>query len=235
MIEKRVFGRTGHQSSVTLFGGAALGNVTQAQADRALDVLLDHGVNHIDVAASYGDAELRLGPWLPGLVASSSWRPRPASAAYQAPARTSGGRSTGSTSTGSTYPAAQPGRPRRLGARPRPWRRHRGLRRSAGRGAGPVHRGHRPRAVRTGHAPSQPRTLRLRLGSPPVQLRDDAKPKIRRRFRGLDGDFAGKGRWRCRPSSPSLGGGGATTRTRARHGTSHLKIRPRLTGRCIGS
>src|SRR3954471_5159455 len=60
------FGSTGHESSRTIFGAAALGAVTQAQADPALDLLLQHGVNHIDVAASYGDAELRLAPWLKG-------------------------------------------------------------------------------------------------------------------------------------------------------------------------
>ena len=58
------FGRTGHQSSRILFGAAALGSVTQDVADRTLDVLLEHGINHIDVAASYGDAELRIKPWL---------------------------------------------------------------------------------------------------------------------------------------------------------------------------
>ena len=64
MIEKRPFGKTGHMSTVTLFGAAALGNVTQAEADATLDVLLEYGVNHIDTAASYGDAELRIGPWM---------------------------------------------------------------------------------------------------------------------------------------------------------------------------
>lgn len=64
MIEKRPFGRTGHMSTVTLFGAAALGRVSQADADRTLDVLLAYGVNHIDTAASYGDAELRIGPWM---------------------------------------------------------------------------------------------------------------------------------------------------------------------------
>lgn len=63
-IEKRPFGRTGHQSTVTLFGAAALGSVSQADADRTLDLLLAYGVNHIDTAASYGEAELRIGPWM---------------------------------------------------------------------------------------------------------------------------------------------------------------------------
>lgn len=64
MIEKRPFGSTGHMSTVTLFGAAALGSVSQADADRTLDVLLEYGINHIDTAASYGDAELRIGPWM---------------------------------------------------------------------------------------------------------------------------------------------------------------------------
>ena len=64
MIEKLPFGRTGHMSTRTLFGAAALGEVTQEEADRTLDVLLEYGVNHLDTAASYGDAELRIGPWM---------------------------------------------------------------------------------------------------------------------------------------------------------------------------
>jgi aryl-alcohol dehydrogenase-like predicted oxidoreductase len=58
------FGRTGHMSTRVLFGAAALSSVTQDAADRTLDVLVEHGINHIDVAASYGDAELRIKPWL---------------------------------------------------------------------------------------------------------------------------------------------------------------------------
>ena len=64
MIEQRPFGRTGHTSTVTLFGAAAMARVSQDEADRALDVLLRHGVNHIDTAARYGDSELRIGPWM---------------------------------------------------------------------------------------------------------------------------------------------------------------------------
>lgn len=63
-ISKVPFGRLGHPSTRTLFGAAALSSVSQAEADRTLDVLLQYGVNHIDVAASYGDAELRIAPWL---------------------------------------------------------------------------------------------------------------------------------------------------------------------------
>src|SRR3954447_2931113 len=64
MIGRMPFGATGHDSSRAIFGAAALGKVSKADADRTLDVLLEHGVNHIDVAASYGDAELRIASWL---------------------------------------------------------------------------------------------------------------------------------------------------------------------------
>ncbi|MFZ0544971.1 MAG: aldo/keto reductase [Candidatus Promineifilaceae bacterium] len=58
------FGRTGHQSTRTIFGAAALSQVSQSEADHTLDLLLEYGINHIDVAASYGEAELRIGPWM---------------------------------------------------------------------------------------------------------------------------------------------------------------------------
>jgi len=63
-IEVQAFGRSGHMSTRTIFGAASLSAVTQEEADRTLEVLLRYGVNHIDVAASYGDAELRIAPWL---------------------------------------------------------------------------------------------------------------------------------------------------------------------------
>ena len=64
MIQRAPFGATGHDSSRVIFGAAALGNVSKRDADRALELLLEHGVNHIDVAAGYGDAELRIASWL---------------------------------------------------------------------------------------------------------------------------------------------------------------------------
>lgn len=64
MISLKMFGRTGHESSRTIFGAAALGSVSQDEADRTLDTLLRYGVNHIDTAASYGESELRVGPWM---------------------------------------------------------------------------------------------------------------------------------------------------------------------------
>lgn len=64
MITKLAFGRTGHLSSRILLGAAAFGRVTQAETDDAMALALSFGVNHVDVAASYGDAELRLGDWI---------------------------------------------------------------------------------------------------------------------------------------------------------------------------
>jgi aryl-alcohol dehydrogenase-like predicted oxidoreductase len=64
MIGRAPFGRTGHDSSRVIFGAAALSRMSQGQADQLLPLLLEFGVNHIDVAASYGEAELRLAPWL---------------------------------------------------------------------------------------------------------------------------------------------------------------------------
>jgi len=64
-METRRLGRTGHMSSVVTFGAAGIGRVAQDVADRAIGAALAHGVNHIDVAPRYGDAELRLKPWMP--------------------------------------------------------------------------------------------------------------------------------------------------------------------------
>jgi aryl-alcohol dehydrogenase-like predicted oxidoreductase len=64
MIAKASFGWTGHESTRTIFGAASLGEVSRGEADATLEVLLEHGVNHIDTAASYGDSELRIAPWL---------------------------------------------------------------------------------------------------------------------------------------------------------------------------
>ncbi len=64
-IERAAFGRTGHRSSRVIFGAAGIGTMKrQEKADEVLSLLLEFGVNHIDTAASYGDSELRLAPWL---------------------------------------------------------------------------------------------------------------------------------------------------------------------------
>jgi len=64
MIEHAPFGRTGHDSTRVIFGAAAFGEVTQDEADQTMELLRRHGVNHLDTAASYGESELRLGPWM---------------------------------------------------------------------------------------------------------------------------------------------------------------------------
>ena len=61
-VEYRRLGRIGHSSSVLIYGAAALGSVDQETADASVREALAAGINHLDVAASYGDAELRLGP-----------------------------------------------------------------------------------------------------------------------------------------------------------------------------
>lgn len=61
----RRLGRLDHESSVLIYGAAALAEVSQDEADRSIQEALDAGINHFDVAAAYGDAELRLGPWMP--------------------------------------------------------------------------------------------------------------------------------------------------------------------------
>ncbi|MHB1584361.1 MAG: aldo/keto reductase [Acidimicrobiales bacterium] len=66
MIDRAAFGRTGHRSSRVIFGAAAFSRITQERADEVLAVLDGFGVNHLDTAADYGDAELRLAPWLVG-------------------------------------------------------------------------------------------------------------------------------------------------------------------------
>ena len=84
-MEQRRLGRLGHQSSVLIYGAAALSEVDQDTADASIQQALDAGINHFDVAAGYGDAELRLGPWMPASAAGSSWPPRPGYATAKRP------------------------------------------------------------------------------------------------------------------------------------------------------
>ena len=63
-MKKRLFGRTGHMSTVAILGGAAFGEVDQAATDEAMQLVLEYGVNHIDIAPSYGHAEKNLAPWM---------------------------------------------------------------------------------------------------------------------------------------------------------------------------
>ncbi len=63
-MESRRLGRTGHESTLAIFGAAAFYEISQEQADRTMELVISSGINHIDVAPSYGQAEQRLGPWL---------------------------------------------------------------------------------------------------------------------------------------------------------------------------
>ena len=64
-MQQRRLGRIGHEDSVLIYGGAALGGVTQDEADESISFALASGINHFDTAPSYGESELRLGPWMP--------------------------------------------------------------------------------------------------------------------------------------------------------------------------
>jgi aryl-alcohol dehydrogenase-like predicted oxidoreductase len=61
---KRRFGRSGHMSTIAIFGGAAFSEVSQEDADRVMEMIIEAGINHIDIAPSYGQAEERVGPWM---------------------------------------------------------------------------------------------------------------------------------------------------------------------------
>ncbi len=107
-MEQRRLGRTGHLSSVVTFGTAGIGRVDQDEADRAVQTVLDHGVNHFDVAPSYGEAEVRLNPWMScmpekgiflGCKTKQRTRTRPRRSCTD---RSSGSGRIGSTSTSST-------------------------------------------------------------------------------------------------------------------------------------
>ena len=64
-MEKRRFGRSGHMSTIAIFGAAAFWEISQEDADKVMEMVIEAGINHIDVAPSYGQAEVRVGPWMP--------------------------------------------------------------------------------------------------------------------------------------------------------------------------
>jgi len=64
-METRRFGRTGHMSTIAIFGAAAFYQISQEDADKTMELIIEAGVNHIDVAPGYGQAEIRIGPWMP--------------------------------------------------------------------------------------------------------------------------------------------------------------------------
>lgn len=85
-MERRRLGRLEHRSSVLIYGGAALSDVTQEVADASIREALEAGINHFDTAAGYGDSELRLGAWMPRIrdriFLASKTGDRTAGAAY---------------------------------------------------------------------------------------------------------------------------------------------------------
>src|SRR5829696_9007932 len=64
-MEHRRLGWLGRKNSVLIFGGAALSEITEEEADNAISLALDAGVDHFDTAADYGDSELHYGRWMP--------------------------------------------------------------------------------------------------------------------------------------------------------------------------
>jgi len=64
-METRRFGRTGHMSTIAIFGAAAFWEISQEDADKVMEQIIEAGINHIDVAPGYRQAEMRIGPWMP--------------------------------------------------------------------------------------------------------------------------------------------------------------------------
>jgi len=63
-IEKRSLGRTGEMLSIIGFGGIVVKDATPEEASIVVKLAIDSGINYFDVAPSYGDAEIKLGPAL---------------------------------------------------------------------------------------------------------------------------------------------------------------------------
>lgn len=64
-METRRFGRSSHMSTIAIFGAAAFYEISQEDADKVMELVIEAGINHIDVAPGYGQAEIRIGPWMP--------------------------------------------------------------------------------------------------------------------------------------------------------------------------
>jgi aryl-alcohol dehydrogenase-like predicted oxidoreductase len=101
VIDRLPFGRTGHRSSRIIFGAAAFFSTTPERSERVLATLIEHGINHIDTAAGYGDSELHLAPWMKRHRGDFFPPPKPASAPTTAPSDRSSARSSGSRSSAS--------------------------------------------------------------------------------------------------------------------------------------
>ena len=236
-IETVEFGRTGHESTRVLFGAAALARADQATADRAMALILEHGVNHIDVARGYGDAERLLGPWmethrdrfflasedaLAGLRRGAVGHPRVAGAAAHRPP--------------GPDPTAQPQPPRRVGAGA-------GTRRGAGSGpggarAGPgaLHRRDRPQLDDRRAALPRPAALRLRLRAAALELVHARVPALRGGLRADAGAVPGAGRGGADDQvAGPRGVAGRRAGAAIRPGTSRWRIRPTSASQCAGS
>ena len=185
MIERAPFGATGHESSRTIFGAAALGSVSKQDADRTLETAARarhqphrrRGELRRRRAAHRVVAAAPRGRVLPGHEDRRADLPRRARGdpPLARPPRRRPRR---------LDPAAQPRRRDRVGDRARRRRRARGGDRGARGGARALHRRHRPRPVDPRDAPAQPRALPVRLRAVPVQLRPDAGRALRRDVRG---------------------------------------------------
>src|SRR6188508_358372 len=81
-MERRRLGRTGHESSVAILGGAAYWMSTPEEAKAGLELALARGVNHLDIAPQYGNAQAAVGPAIPAVrdrlfVAAKTLRSNP--------------------------------------------------------------------------------------------------------------------------------------------------------------
>ena len=199
--------------------------MSHAEAERTLELLLEHGVNHIDTAASYGDSELRIAPWL-------KRHPGAFFVATKTDAR--------------DYKGAKEELHRsleRLGVDHVDllqlhnlvdvieWEfalREDGALEAAVEardgGARPLHRRDRARALDRRHAPAQPRALPVRLGAAALQLPPDAGRAYAEEFEALAATCARAGS-PCRRSSRSRSRPGTVARRRRRPGTSRSPIR----------
>ena len=162
------------------------------------------------MAASYGDAELRIAPWLKRypdrffLATKTGQTPRRRGARGAAAlARPVAGRPCRPVA------AAQPVRSDRVGHRAQPGRRDRGGHRGARAGPGAGHRRHRARRADRGHPSAQPAALRLRLGAAAIQLHHGPVELLRAKFRCAAGHLPASATPRCRPSSRSPTGPGS--------------------------
>ena len=231
-IEKIAFGRTGHQSTRLLFGAAALGRVDQSTADRTLEVLLQHGINHIDTAASYGDAELRIAPWLKRdrarFFVATKTGARRATEAREELHRSLDRMGVDHVDLWQLHSLADPidwdtalspGGAIEAAVQAR----EEGLVRFIGvTGHGSQIAANRRRSLERFDFDTVSSLFRAREASIVNRAPTGQPPP------------AGSATWRCRTSNRSRCGPGATARTRTRPGTSHCRIRPASTGRSGG-